>query len=226
MSSGLSLELPSNLGDPKLISALNDVFRTISQKLPPDATPEQAANLVMNNFRITTLADPLGPQDALNVRSAERLFAQSSPQIAGRPVTDITTAATFVKPFGFEFGIGIDGTPDGLIAVGHKTPILTVPPGWGGTVQSWDSIAVLAPTGANLVCDFQLSTDGGSTWASFFTNPTDRANVPAGSIVSQSGVVFRAVPLVLAPGNLMYGIITQVGSTLPGQGATFNLYAL
>ena len=87
-------QIPANLSLSALINVLNSVFQTIQSQTGVGVQNPAAAALSMGNFKITDLADPLLPQDALNLRYADSRYLLSSTQVAQpSPVVPVAASA-------------------------------------------------------------------------------------------------------------------------------------
>lgn len=82
------------------------------------------------------------------------------------------------------------------------------------TIERVDLIAATAPTGANLICDIERSTDGGGSWTTIFTGGTNRPVMTAGSRTGNTTTI--DVPAATANTHLYRAKISQVGSTIAG----------
>jgi hypothetical protein len=85
-----------------------------------------------------------------------------------------------------------------------------------------NSKAGSGPTGAALILDVKLSTNGGSTWTSLWhATPASRPTIADGAVIGSAGAPDTTS---YANGNLVRLDVIQVGATTPGRDVVLLLY--
>lgn len=91
------------------------------------------------------------------------------------------------------------------------------------TFSRADLAATIAPVGASLIVDVDLSSDGGGTWTSLWaSNPSNR---PTLLTTAKQGSTTSFDTTAATAGDLLRVDIKQVGSTTPGQNIRLQLVA-
>jgi hypothetical protein len=118
--------------------------------------------------------------------------------------------ASATAPFTFVFGIGSNGQPANLI-LNSVTNFLIMTT--AGTLTGWTAVLSTACTGSTVIIDVQKN--GTSV---FSTKPS----IPVSTTTVQNGTGFSGT-VTFAAGDVLQGIVTQIGSANPGQSATLEL---
>ncbi len=119
-----------------------------------------------------------------------------------------------------QFGIGTDQGPADLIA-GGTTPFGIEK--FGGILYGWDAVCEVGPVGADIIIDVNRSnddTDAASIFGDIKIVIPD--GTPANTLVR--GTSFSATNNIVGIDDRLQGLILQVGSSVPGQRVTINLY--
>jgi len=144
--------------------------------------------------------------------SAGNLIRQDVAQIGSSTAGSNISAAILAGPLGLRTFAWALGTNSNVVVSTDQSPWVIC--NTAGSFARWDMAVKTAPTGADLILDFLISTDGGSTWTSLWhTNPSNRPTIAAGSNTG-TGSAFDITSF--AAGNLIRQDVIQVGSIVPG----------
>ncbi|HLW77791.1 MAG TPA: hypothetical protein VKS01_12415 [Bryobacteraceae bacterium] len=193
-------DIPAGLSLDKLTRTINDRLRLIAERIGSAAVTR--SNLDMANFRVVNLGDPLNPQDALNLRSADGRYA--TPSFVTKAVQQQTSNSTPAAS-------GATGTliltvPGTLAVQSNAAPIVVF-----STARSFSSVTILAtqaPVGGSITI---LGRAGPGQLGS--------VSIPDGG----TKPVTKSVSWNLPANTLLMFDLTSVGLTFPGSGLTIEL---
>jgi hypothetical protein len=131
------------------------------------------------------------------------------------------TSANLSKPQMTLVFSGQGGSPD--LILNDTTTVAMM--NCSGVLSGWDANAQEAPVGSAVYIDIFQSRDNGGTYNSIFTGAGAGGGVLIPDTLStrQTGSAFNGT-IAVAPGDMFYGKVLQLGSETPGGRVTINLY--
>lgn len=199
----LNLDIPNVTTLSSLLAILNDRLRMIAAAIGAPTSDED-----MGGYKITNLGDGSAPQDALNIRTADRRYTTTTAvaqQI--QQVTKATTAVTGKATAAATGGTLILTAPGTLAIQSQVAPLVTLPA--ATAFQSVVALLKQAPSGGNLV--LSISAAGKALGAVTVGDGKTTATVDA------SGWATVAKDAIVAVD------VTSVGLTFPGADLTLEL---
>ena len=197
------LDIPAGTSGAQLVELINDRLRAITQALNTSGSSPVTGDLNMNGYRVVVLGNPLNPQDALNLRTADKRY---SPLAAGQSPAAQSTAVQ---------------SPAAQVASSATTLILTVP----GTLAIESNAAPLVQfTAARSFTKIALFVKQAPAGAAITVSVNAGSKVLGMAAIAAGAVSGTATVSWTLPANSLLTVdITGVGLSFPGADLTIEL---
>lgn len=187
--------IPGGLTGNGLTDAVNKVIRSIAQQLGVGMQNPATAALSMTGLKITNLANPTLPADALNLQTADARYLRASAVAAVQATKPTTTTTTTTSAPVNQLSLSIPGV---LAIESNAADLIELPA--SATFSSAVLLVKQAPVGGSIT--LKVSAGGGQLGS---------VTIPAGQTSSTTAITWS-----IPKNSLVTVDVTSVGLTYPG----------